>query len=70
MTRERDELNVEVPEGDYADQLIPADPADDEETPAGKLDSAQLANEADWVEQQKVVPLDQEDHEGEGATDE
>lgn len=64
------ELRAEVPEGDYADQAIPAHPDDHEEhegLPPGGAAPAD-ASDADWIEQQRAVPLD-DDLQGANAED-
>ncbi|MCK1821013.1 hypothetical protein MTQ10_15690 [Streptomyces sp. XM83C] len=57
--RERPEVDVEAPENDAAEQL--ADVAPDRDDPLDRVDPAQ-ANEADLVEQARVVSLDEDDY--------
>lgn len=60
MTPERIEPSAEASEADVLDQLAPADPGDEEPTPQPLAAAKQPVSEADWVEQQKPVPLDDE----------
>ncbi|MET7848926.1 hypothetical protein AB0D78_10750 [Streptomyces avermitilis] len=53
------ELDVEAPEGDAAEQL--ADIAPEEDDPLTDVDPDR-ANEADLVEQARVVSLDEDDY--------
>jgi hypothetical protein len=53
------ELDVEAPEGDAAEQRT--DVAPDRDDPLTGVDPAQ-ANEADLVEQARVVSIDEEDY--------
>ncbi|MCX4764818.1 hypothetical protein OG562_28385 [Streptomyces sp. NBC_01275] len=53
------EIDVEAPENDAAEQLV--DLAHDRDDPLEGVDPAQ-ANEADLVEQARVVSLDEDDY--------
>ncbi|WP_053385411.1 hypothetical protein [Leucobacter celer] len=68
MTRDRIEPSAEASEADVLDQLAPADPNEEEAIPQPLAAAKQPVSEADWAEQQKPVPLDDErDAEGTDA---
>ncbi|MEU5093147.1 hypothetical protein [Streptomyces sp. NPDC020996] len=58
-TEKAPEFDVEAPENDAAEQL--ADLAPDRDEPLEDVDPAR-ANEADLVEQRRVVSLDEDDY--------
>ncbi|MEU9393763.1 hypothetical protein AB0D86_27665 [Streptomyces sp. NPDC048324] len=58
-TRTASEFDVEAPENDAAEQQ--ADLAPDQDDPLDDVDPAR-ANEADVVEQRRVVSLDEDDY--------
>ncbi|CAL9429103.1 hypothetical protein [Streptomyces sp. enrichment culture] len=58
-TPEDEELDVEAPRADVADQL--AEIHTDEDDPLAEVDRSR-ANEADLVEQARVVALDEDDY--------
>ncbi|GAA3830983.1 hypothetical protein GCM10022403_075240 [Streptomyces coacervatus] len=58
-TREAQEVDVEAPENDAAEQY--AHPVPDRDDPLEDVDPAR-ANEADLVEQHRVVSIDEDDY--------
>ncbi len=58
MNLEPQETNPEVPDADFLEQAIPVDPGDHEEGPAPLSSASNPVSEADWVDQQRTVPLD------------
>ena len=58
-TREGQEIDVEAPENDAAEQL--ADLGPDRDDPLEDVDPAR-ANEADVIEQRRVVSIDEDDY--------
>lgn len=60
MTPDRIEPSAEASEADVLDQLTAADPTDEEPPPEPLAAARQPVSEADWVEQQRPVPLDTE----------
>ncbi|WP_449280770.1 hypothetical protein [Leucobacter sp.] len=66
MIPDRIEPSAEASEADVLDQLAPADPSEEEPAPEPLAAAKQPVSEADWVEQQKPVPLD-DDREADGA---
>jgi hypothetical protein len=58
-TREGQEIDVEAPENDAAEQL--ADLGRDRDDPLEDVDPAR-ANEADVIEQRRVVSIDEDDY--------
>ncbi len=57
-------------EQDLADQLTPVAPIDEDENTVPEDPPAGPVNEADWLDQQTVVPLEDEGLAGESFTDE
>lgn len=58
MNLEPQETNAEVPDADLLEQATAVDPGDDEERPAPLSSASNPVNEADWIDQQRTVPLD------------
>jgi hypothetical protein len=58
-TQEAQEVDVEAPDNDAAEQY--AHPAPDHDDPLEDVDPAR-ANEADLVEQRRVVSIDEDDY--------
>lgn len=48
----------DIPEADLADQLTPIDPSDSGEEFENYESAPSLVNDADWIDQQLPVPLD------------
>ncbi|WP_162903855.1 hypothetical protein [Leucobacter sp. wl10] len=60
-----DDPEAEIPEADRLEQLAPVDPNEDDEAPQPLAAAKQPVSEGDWVEQQRAVPLDDEDADAE-----
>ena len=60
MTDEHRKLGTEVPEADFLEQTIPANPNDDEADPAPLSAATGPVSEGDWADQQQAIPLDDE----------
>jgi len=57
MTDDRIDPTTEVSEVDLVDQLTPVDPTDE---PDEIISPSGLVDEADWIDQHRSVPLDED----------
>lgn len=61
MANRDEDLGAEIPEGDYAEQLTPVE---EDEHPTSAAEPDGLVDEADWMEQQRLAPLDDDRESG------
>ena len=63
MPSKKPSESSEIPEGDLLDQTTPIDPNDTVEAPGENQVAPGFVGEADWVDQQIPVPLDEAERE-------
>lgn len=63
MPTEKRIESSEIPESDLLDQTTPIDPSDTVETLEDNQVAPTFANEADWIDQQIPVPVDDAERE-------